>query len=1835
MAADNDILGISGQLNIEDIQRSINQLIDGLEKIGLKTDALSSRMTDAMNDIARSTDDSATKQKRAMDVLTQGLTEVKTALANYPDQLRLAKNEADQTAIATSRLETELGKLNTKFSDAVVGSKAYDDLSRSIASVKAQIHNNNALYERQVATIQEMEAGYNGLVSMLGLANTSATANAVAHNAVAASTLTETGAHAANAGAISQEGEAIDKENRSLKENADLTVQAAESAETLGFRSKEAANYVAELVERFHQLRESGADVTEVMKAQEVAMTAADYYGFDKKDYDLTLRSAVTDETKRNAEAVRDVSDAEKERAQAAEQSAQKSVDANTKSKRSVEEIEAELRNLRDSYNQYFGSNRLSQFFGKWEFSSFAEDGLVPQETLDRIMQARERMRQLKEELKEAKEEARQTGENLNGSSTGSTSTENVTSVNERLKEQREIIIEARDAVAQYEAEINKLGDKKNLTASQQREYEELCDKVRKAKQEIENANAAIRDIRGETTIGTIRNAFGSLGDKVSEVAAKMRDWIAQHTGLDKVGQKIDEVNDKMGNSSFIQRFTAEANQAKEAVNDFGAKIGDILTGNGKFQASLGQMGSALGALGAPLKAATGGVVAMTKALWSMAATPIGAVIAAVVLGLQALFAWFNKSAEGQRAYAKISAYVGSLMTSLLDIVVRLGGYLYHAFADANGPMNAFGRGLVTTFKSAITATVKLVEGLGNTIKGIFTWDWDTFKNGLKSVKDGLVSSAETIKNAFTTVWDGWKGAFKMASDGLNTLDTTDLMKSISTMHESAKQASRLAEEELNAQKRLGEEKVKARKLDIEIAKEREKIYTLTGKEKDAQIELVKNLLKQRYDGQIEAQQKLLDIQKQRSRLHTMSLEDYAKEREMQGSVYAIEAQRAASTRMLVRMQQSNLKSMGNDNKKDKRLQQQINEADARSDETVIKNALQRQKAERELELRLVDARIAAMREGSEKVLAERERGFQKELEQLDEQRREAIEAERARQKAEFEAQEKAVEVRGGTPKQWNDEEFDQSGFVQKINEQYEELVRLAGKKMQEDSADEFIKAHQSYTDKKKEIDRNYLDTVTAINKAITEAEARGDTERVEALRRSRIEAAKQRAEQQSQLSLDELKKTPEYVRAFEDLGKTSSETLDFLIGEFERAKRAAAESLDPEHLREYTSALQQMYDELNSRNPFKTFAQSARELKAAQNEVETAQKNLDFFNTYGKLVKRFTTGQDGKPQAEYYTQEELQKKLAAAKDKEAQASNRLLKAVTSCAQQIQSLGSMLEDLGNKIGGSFGGALGAVGGIGDSLGSVISNLQNLNTKATGFSAVLQKVSAVGTAISAMIDMNMKLDSLLPDSYSLYEHYAAKQREINKMQQDIMELQIAQLEDRLNQEHWIYSNGLTNLRKSAELNEEYLAAYGKIALQPQEIYQNAGSGFSKWAPAIFGAIVGIIAGVLTFGSGAGIGATLGAAIGSAIGGTAIGAALGATTIALIGTAIFSGVGSALANAVRAGIDGLTYDSDQTAAINNMRVQTRHKTYFRSEKTQDLESWVRENWGEELFEDVKGVKLIDPEVARKILEDGPTLVGETRETLEQLTEYSEKIHEFLDDVHEQVSEAFSPLVDNLTDALWDWLAEGKDVMDQFREYSADTFKEIAQDAIKAMANRLIFEPFQEQLENLTIAYGTGQIDETAYTLGVAAFATQAQEAIAKNLPALQNAIEVIQMAMENAGIDITGGTNASDQSATYNSLEKWSYDQADDLINRATALQIIDEHQYEILTQGLEVAYSTLQSVESIRINVGEILTAIQTTIELQDIANSKLDRIIANTLPIAEIRDYVKKLYNER
>lgn len=1059
MAQNDEILGISGHIDISDIEKSIQELISNLDRIGVKTDALSKKMADSLNEIAKSSDDTATKQKRATEVLVSGMEEAKRALANYPEQLRLAKNEADATAQATTRLETELSKLNTKFSEAVIGSKTYDELKTKIAGVQQQIENNNTLHQQQLASVQQMEAGYNGLVQLYGAANVATTANAVAHGATAVAVGVEAAQHGANA-------TEIEKEALATKKTAEMSVEAKNSNEGWLNSEKEILDYLKQREEAYVRLRERGEDNQKILAEQASLISTIQSYGKNVANYDTALGKS---EQQKNAqekivEAVKQTSEAQKEH------------------KRSIADLEAELQKAQEEYRKMIGlsedAGRIRTVIQENLVANQYSRGLITEEELTRILEAKDRITQLKTELSQAKNEAKQLSSN----------TEN----------------------------NGKSGFKEQWNYAN-----ELHDKIR----------ALTKELREQ------ENEYDKLASK---------------SGFDDQSKKAQELQEKISKlKSEIADTKKEMNEDVSGVGGFLAKwknkITDVLTGNGKFQDSIGSMKASLSGMLGPFTAATGGAMTFAKSLWAIAATPIGAILSAIVIGLKAVHMWFTKSAEGQRAFAKISAFVGSLLSSITDIGVKLGSYLFNAFTQPQSAVRDFGLNLVALVVEPLKVILNLIKlvtnsigALGNIGQAVAAGDWDEFHKNLSDAKKNWnamgdafnavgESMAKTIQNSIQGVWNGLRAAKLIGTDAARAISNTDITKVGSNFISKAFEEATLAGKQLDAQKQLSEAKRDEKKLEIDIAREREKIYTLTGKEKDAQIEKVKNMLREKYEPQIAAQQTLLQIQQRRNKLHSVSLEQLAAEREAQGAVYALQAQQASSTRMLVRMQQANLRSMANAGKKDARQQQQIDSANTAYNDIERKNAITRAKFQQDMEQKIADARIAAMKEGAEKVLAEKNKELERELLQIDEQRKAAVEAERARQKAEFEAREKVIKAHGGKAEQWDDKKIDQSQ-IDDINRQFDQLRGLTVSRQFADDVQQRIQSMRDYLREYGTIEQKRLAITQEYEKKIARARALGNEGEV-------LKLQSERDRQIGSAKAQELSRGIDFSQMFEGVG--------------------------------------------------------------------------------------------------------------------------------------------------------------------------------------------------------------------------------------------------------------------------------------------------------------------------------------------------------------------------------------------------------------------------------------------------------------------------------------------------------------------------------------------------------------------------------------------------------------------------------------------------------------------------------------------------------------------------
>lgn len=1079
MAAADEILGISGQMDISDIQASLDKLCDGLNRVGVDTEALSQRMNKALNDVAQSDEDLATKTTKAMQVLKSAMDEATKGIQLVPEMIDTANKRVET-------IEGTIGKLNEQLAKTEKGSEAFGSLTKQIDAqkhslelAKGDVKELVESYDGVKNSISQVNGAYQAL-SAFSVASTSAngvqsaTNIAVGTTATVAATATsaEAAAHIANAEAATRNAE-------------------AES------RNVEATKHLSEALQQYLSVA-SGRAKIEQLQSENTKELKDNIELYKKNIKEIEGELNATNFTKNIEEATKSIE------AQRAKIEKYKNAIANL----SPSDDKAEV----DYYNGFIEKaqakiDALQLKIDDWEHTQQRLNADLQQYNI----------------LLEA----------ANSIQNGSIIAINVKDTS--LSELTSKLDESKQKLQDLEAEASKM-DGKPLGEKQKEDLQKLQSEIEKTKNNISVLQEAIREKNEETFIGRLRNQISDFGQKISDFGQSIKD---------KITQPVDELKAKVSGSSIGQRFSEEFAQAKSGLSDFKDGIINVMTANGKLQGEIGKVGEAFKALGIPVTGSLTAIKSVTKALWGMCATPVGAVIAAIALAFKAVHTWMTKSAEGQKVYTKLMAYFGSLAKSITDIVIIFGEYLYKCFTKPNAPLRDFGNNFVKTFKTAVKAAVNLIGGLGTTIKGVLNMDWDTFTAGLKKTWDGIKGAGETVIGAFKTSVSGAIGVAKTAYDAFAGDDLAKkLAPSLNGMLSKAKQAASLAGKIQETQISIKKNTEEQYKLNEKIAEIKNKIYSLQGKEKIAAIEEARALVRQKYDYQIKQQQKLVELHKKQANLHTKSLQDIAAERELRMQVLRTQVQQNSEQRMLIRQEEAAKRSLANksktDAKKDATQQKQINSAEGKLDDVIYKNAYERAKAWQSLEQEVTNAKIKAMKEGEEKVIAERKRELSKEIEQIEERKNAAIKAERDRQKAEFDAQQSVIKAKGGKAETWDDKNHLDSKNIQKITEQYTIIEQKTVESYNNEIYADELKSYREYLKEYGNLEQQKLAIVEEYNEKIKEARAKGNI----------FEEAKLKTdleEQLKKLNFNDFKDSINWDSVFSDMGRLSKSYLEDL----------------------------------------------------------------------------------------------------------------------------------------------------------------------------------------------------------------------------------------------------------------------------------------------------------------------------------------------------------------------------------------------------------------------------------------------------------------------------------------------------------------------------------------------------------------------------------------------------------------------------------------------------------------------------------------------------------------
>lgn len=424
---------------------------------------------------------------------------------------------------------------------------------------------------------------------------------------------------------------------------------------------------------------------------------------------------------------------------------------------------------------------------------------------------------------------------------------------------------------------------------------------------------------------------------------------------------------------------------------------------------------------------------------------------------------------------------------------------------------------------------------------------------------------------------------------------------------------------------------------------------------------------------------------------------------------------------------------------------------------------------------------IDRLKDGSEKTLKQRELNHKKELEAIER------EAEDKKQKVIDEARTVFEANPDNKKKSFNAEDFIKSEPAKKKfavidNVAKENKITSETKYNRGDDLTGLLNEYQDYTDKRLAIEKKFNDDLAVLDGQRIVAVEKGETKQVEQIDRAKAQATANKGKELMGLDYEKMKESPEYVRAFENLKETSSETLNSLLSQFENAKQTAAKVLSPDQLREYTTTIQNIMDELDSRNPFQALTDKKQELSEAELELSNAQDALEKARADAEAVKNGAkiqtgariTGFDkntGQVTSEkvYLSEAQALAKVKekidnynAAKDKTTKANAKVKKAEKDVKAQIDELSKSISEVGDAIGGPSGEIISLIGSIGTFTMAAISGVQAAADTSANAISTVEKASVILAIISAAVQIAMKIFDLFGKDTTTEDYEKAKE-----------------------------------------------------------------------------------------------------------------------------------------------------------------------------------------------------------------------------------------------------------------------------------------------------------------------------------------------------------------------------------------------------------------------------------------------------------------------------------------
>lgn len=583
--------------------------------------------------------------------------------------------------------------------------------------------------------------------------------------------------------------------------------------------------------------------------------------------------------------------------------------------------------------------------------------------------------------------------------------------------------------------------------------------------------------------------------NQLEDLAQKQRD-AAMAGNAEDVKKYGDEMTTIAGR---IQETVAENEQLIDSLNT----IRNSMEGaNEEMEESEGIMVKLLGGtknyndivsnLPGPLKQAVTGLNGMVKAAKAFIATPLGAVLAALILAYKAVTTWLHKSAEGQQALARISGYLQGVLTALRQIVMNVGKAIYNAFAHPKEAINSLGQaiknGIIARLEASKGVIVNFGKMLGSALKGNF-----------KEAGEAAKAMADNFQKQFTgksveQIKEGAKG----------------FGEQVSKIRETGKAMSELSARENKLHRDRTAWAHEEAELDKQIAEERNKLRMGSQADRAAAAKRMQELVDKKTAKNVELAREEYEIKKQSNALSDSSQEDLDEEERLRARVVQLETQGVTQKGFALRIQDSMNRQMGRASEQMKELVERVNEFNeslGEKSEDVHRDAAS-----------LV---VSSMREGFEKEMAELALEKEQRMAALDKEHKERLKKIESLQKAEYKAR------HGGSAAGFK---FDENNeLVIRENTIYGEQVRnedARAAQQEKNMLDSRLAKYRDFNTQREELEKQYNDDILYLTNELAKAqmdvmtadagsaEAIAARKRVEEINAALTEAEKKRTEE-------------------------------------------------------------------------------------------------------------------------------------------------------------------------------------------------------------------------------------------------------------------------------------------------------------------------------------------------------------------------------------------------------------------------------------------------------------------------------------------------------------------------------------------------------------------------------------------------------------------------------------------------------------------------------------------------------------------------------------------------